>query len=394
MNDIFRGLIDVQAEKLLAGYRQEDSFFFASPERTLLTQGHYADIESVADLAQMGERVREALGKARQQGHPYPIAVGCIPFDINLPAALSIPHQVMMAGPLSSLPAMPTHTSGVCRVNPVPSPQGYASAVAQAVARIRAGALDKVVLARTLEIEAEQPIDLPTLLARLARRNTQGYTFAVRLRKDEGTLIGASPELLLSRYGYQVRSNPLAGSAARVSDTLEDARRSRALLESDKDLHEHQVVAQAVEQGLRPFCRTLDAPEGPSLLSTATMWHLSSDIRGELLHHATHGLALAGALHPTPAVCGHPLAAARELIAELEPFARGYYTGMVGWCDEDGNGEWAVTLRCAQVHDRHVRLYAGAGIVADSDPASELAETEAKFRTMLQALGLAQSEGQ
>ena len=390
MNDVFRGLIDAQAEKLLAGYRDSDPFFFATPEHTLLAQGHYSTIPQAASLATLGQVVASELRKAQDQGHPHPVAVGAIPFDGRQPACLSIAHQVVMAGPLSPRPDVMERRPSRYSLRAVPPPQDYAAAVADAVQRIQRGELSKVVLARTLEMQGNQDVDVQFLLERLARRNAQGYTFAVRLAGTAGTLVGASPELLLSRQGLQVRSNPLAGSAARTADTQEDMRRSQALLQSSKDLHEHKVVADAVAQGMRPYCRTLNVPAGPSLISTATMWHLSSDIRGELATPEANALQLAASLHPTPAVCGHPTRTAFELIGQLEPFARGYYTGMVGWCDAQGNGEWIVTLRCAQVQGRHMRLYAGAGIVADSDPQSEVAETGAKFRTMLNALGQAQ----
>jgi isochorismate synthase len=281
--------------------------------------------------------------------------------------------------------------TGAFTISPEPAPQVYADGVAKAVKQIKDNMLSKVVLARALDLTAAEVIDVQYLLERLARHNTFGYTFAVNLAgAEQGTLVGASPELLLSRRGTQVRSNPLAGSAARVKNQMEDVHRSQTLLTSAKDLHEHKVVADAVAKGLRPYCRTLDVPASPSLISTEAMWHLSSDIRGELVDPAASSLLLASSLHPTPAVCGFPNQKALELISQIESFDRGFYAGMVGWCDSEGNGEWVVTLRCAKVHGNSMRLFAGAGVVAESEPASELAETAAKFRTMLNALGLAQ----
>jgi isochorismate synthase len=393
MNDVFRGVIDAQAEKLLSGYRSNDPFFFATPEHTLLAQGHYARVPHAVGLPELSRVVAEELKAARRNGHPHPVVVGAIPFDPRQPARLSIPHQVVFAGPLSRRGEVFERRPSSYTVQPVPAAQVYADAVAAAVDRIQAGALSKVVLARTLELTGSNNIDVQFLLERLARRNQHGYTFAVDLGGTEpGTLVGASPELLISRRGLQVRSNPLAGSAARAVDSQEDIRRSQALANSVKDLHEHQVVAEAVAKGMQPHCRMLDVPDGPSLIHTATMWHLSSDIRGELACADTSVLQLAASLHPTPAVCGYPNAAALALIDQLEPFDRDFYTGMVGWCDAEGNGEWVVTLRCAKVQGRRMRLFAGAGIVADSDPASEVAETGAKFRTMLNALGQVPAE--
>lgn len=393
MNDVFRGIIDAQAENLLSDYRGEDTFFFATPEHTLLARGHYATVPQPTSGSSLSQTVDHALKQAREQGHPHPIVVGAIPFDTGQAARLCIPQQVQSAGPLTRRAALAPLRAPKFTVTPQPAPEVYAEGVAQAVRQIQDGVLRKVVLARTLDLASEGPIEVPCLLERLARRNTHGYTFALNLTATgQGTLVGASPELLLSRRGLQVRSNPLAGSAARVQDPLEDARRSQALLLSAKDLHEHQLVADAVAQGLRPYCKTLDAPAAPSLVHTETMWHLSSDIRGELASPDASALHLACRLHPTPAVCGYPSDRAFALIRQIEPFNRGFYSGMVGWCDAEGNGEWVVTLRCALVQGQHMRVFAGAGVVAESQPASELAETSAKFKTMLNALGMAAQE--
>lgn len=393
MNDVFRGIIDAQAENLLSGYHSDDPFFFATPEHTLLTRGHYATVPQPTSGSSLSETVDLALKQARERGHPNPIVVGAIPFDTGQAARLSIPHHVLSAGPLTRRTASAPLRTPKCTVTPQPAPQVYADGVAQAVRQIQDGVLRKVVLARTLELASEETIDVPCLLERLARRNTHGYTFALNLAATgQGTLVGASPELLLSRRGLQVRSNPLAGSAARVREPLADAQRSQALLLSAKDLHEHQLVADAVAQGLRPHCKVLEVPAAPSLIHTETMWHLSSDIRGELASPEASALFLASCLHPTPAVCGYPSDQALALIRQIEPFNRGFYSGMVGWCDAEGNGEWVVTLRCALVQGQHMRLFAGAGVVAESQPASELAETSAKFKTMLNALGMAAQE--
>ncbi|WP_114968049.1 isochorismate synthase DhbC [Rhodoferax ferrireducens] len=391
MNDVFRGVVDARAENLLSGYRSENPFFFATPEHTMRAQGHYATVPQAKNLAALSQAVDAELKKARCQGHPNPIVVGAIPFDARQAASLFIPQQVLRAGPLTSRADLVSARTDAFTITPEPAPQIYADGVAEAVRQIKDNMLSKVVLARALDLTAAEAIDVPYLLERLARRNRFGYTFAVNLAgAEQGALVGASPELLLSRRGTQVRSNPLAGSAARAKNQLEDAHRSQALLRSAKDLHEHKVVADAVAKGLRPYCRTLDVPANPSLINTEAMWHLSSDIRGELAHPAASSLLLAASLHPTPAVCGFPSEKAFDLISQIEPFDRGFYAGMVGWCDSEGNGEWVVTLRCAQVHGNSMRLFAGAGVVAESEPASELAETAAKFRTMLNALGLAQ----
>lgn len=257
---------------------------------------------------------------------------------------------------------------------------------------MKSGEFDKVVLARTLQLDTEGPLDLPAMLQRLARRDPHGYSFAVPSGPGR-TLLGASPELLVSRHGDRLTANPLAGSTPRSADLAEDVRRAAALLESAKDLHEHAVVVDAVHKALAPFCTDLDVPERPTLVRTATMWHLSTTVTGELADPAASALDLACALHPTPAVCGTPTGHARDVIGELEPFDRGHYTGMVGWSDARGDGEWVVTIRCAEAEETadgtgRLRLFAGAGVVADSSPEAERAETGAKFRTFLDAVGV------
>ncbi|MDG4862980.1 chorismate-binding protein, partial [Streptomyces sp. T-3] len=197
-------------------------------------------------------------------------------------------------------------------------------------------------------------------------------------------------ELLVSRLGGRLVANPLAGSTPRSADLAEDVRRAAALLESAKDLHEHAVVVDAVREALAPYCTDLEVPERPTLVRTAAMWHLSTTVTGTVAQPSTSALELAYALHPTPAVCGTPTGLAREVIAELEPFDRGLYTGMVGWGDANGDGEWVVTIRCAEAEERSLRLYAGAGVVADSSPQAETAETGAKFGTFLHAVGVDQ----
>ncbi len=176
----------------------------------------------------------------------------------------------------------------------------------------------------------------------------------------------------------------------RSADLGEDVRRAAALLESPKDLQEHAFVVDAIHAALAPYCRDLVVPERPTLVRTAAMWHLATTITGELIDPAVSALELAVAMHPTPAVCGSPTPLAREAIRGIEPFDRGLYTGMVGWGDADGDGEWVVTLRCAEADERTLRVFAGAGVVAESRPESELAETSAKFRTFLDAAGVPQ----
>lgn len=202
-------------------------------------------------------------------------------------------------------------------------------------------------------------------------------------------LVGASPELLISRRGAAILSHPLAGSARRSPDLTEDEAAAQALLTSDKDRREHGLVVEAIMDLLAPWCSDLRAPPGPALVSTRTMWHLGTRIEGRLRRPDEGSAAeLAALLHPTPAVCGSPRDRAAELIRELEAYDRSFYAGAVGWTNAVGDGAWYVALRCAEVCGREARLYAGAGIVEGSDPAAEADETSGKFQAVLRALGV------
>lgn len=380
-----------EATALLESYRPATDAFFASPRLTLLARDTSDTVPPGA--APPARRVQDALDARLRAGDPAPVVIGALPFDPAAPDTLVVPRSVrrapaLRADPLIALPSPHQETTGDWTVREVPAAAEYAAAVAAVIARMRAGEFDKVVLARTLELTSAREPDLAAMVDRLARRDPDGYTFAVPSGPGR-TLIGASPELLVARRSGRLTANPLAGSAPRSTDLTEDVRRAAALLESPKDLHEHAVVVDAVREALVPYCTRLDVPARPRLVRTAAMWHLSTLIGGEVADPRVTALDLASALHPTPAVCGSPTAAARAVIAASEPFDRGAYTGMVGWQGADGDGEWVVTIRCAEAEGRYLRLFAGAGVVADSSPQAETDETGAKFRTFLSAVGAA-----
>jgi isochorismate synthase len=249
--------------------------------------------------------------------------------------------------------------------------------------------LRKVVLSRSLVIEQTQPIDVARLVRRLARDRSV-WTFQTPLGPaEDGTprvLVGATPELLVSRKGENVVSHPLAGSARRDADPEADRIAAERLQDSAKDRREHDTVVEAVLDTLAPYCRRLAVPDGTRLRATATMWHLGTRVVGTLNDRETPVAELLAALHPTPAVCGLPREQARDVIRQLEPFDRGFYAGAVGWTDSSGDGEWYVAIRCAEISGNSAPLFAGAGIVAGSDPDSEVEETAAKFAALLDAL--------
>ncbi|MBO0980401.1 isochorismate synthase MenF [Microbacterium sp. SD291] len=263
------------------------------------------------------------------------------------------------------------------------SPQGYQASVGEALARIAGGELSKVVLARDLTGSIPAGSDLRRLVRALSTGYPDTWAFAV-----DG-LIGASPETLVTVQSRTVTARVLAGTIGRGADADADTAASAHLASSTKDLDEHQYAVQSVLACLRPHTRALAASEQPFLLKLPNLFHLATDVEGELAD-GDSSLDLVGALHPTAAVAGTPTPAAIAAIRELEPFDRGRYAGPVGWVDASGNGEWAIALRCAQFtagrDEITVTAYAGAGIVSGSDPESELLETRVKFRPLVDAL--------
>ncbi|MDQ2184033.1 isochorismate synthase [Alcaligenaceae bacterium A4P071] len=376
--------------EVLRRYRT-DAFVFASPIVTLIAPEVAWSTIDPASTTRTAQ-VRALFAQAAAEGMRGALIVGAVPFDAQAPARLGLARDVLRAdvltrAPRTGDPRKPSDRAQVLASTPVPTPATYEAQVVAALQRFETTALDKVVLARTLALKLDAPLDLHGLLGNLLARNVHGYTYAVPL-DHAAVFLGATPELLVRRSGNRVMLNPLAGSAARCLDPDEDQHAARTLIASVKDLREHAIMIDAIAQALRPLCRTLQVPSQPSLTATDALWHLSTTIEGELADPTTTSLDLAYALHPTPAVGGFPTALAKTAIAELETFDRGLFAGFVGWMDATGDGEWAVSLRCALCEPHQATLYAGAGIVPGSVPAAETAETQTKFRTMLNALGL------
>jgi isochorismate synthase len=314
------------------------------------------------------------------------VAMGALPFAGGCDAVLRLPERVIRGAPVLGAMA-PQPQWAITGLVPEPLPVDYEAAVERALEAIDAGGVDKVVLARTLLVETDRPID-PRLLARRFQAAEPGaFVYLVAL-PGGSHLVGASPELVIRRRGRKVFSDPLAGTARRSPDRARDQEIARQLLDTVKEQREHRLVAEAVADALAPFCMNLTVDSEAGITSTATLWHLHTAIKGTLKPDAPDALTIAAALHPTPAVCGTPHAAAALLIERLEPFDRRFFAGLVGWVDAQGDGEWALTLRCAEISGSIARLHAGAGIVAGSDPASEDLETEAKFGVGLRALGI------
>ena len=367
--------------------------YFSSPTTQLVAKAADLAIKSLIPVSTQG--VADLFAQARAQDIPAPVLFGVVPFDVRLPASFVIPSRVQRGAVPTGSPAgaAPADRPQIVRRTPVPEPEVYADAVRQALAVFASGKADKIVLARAMDVQLNKAAHLPTIMDDLITRNRQGYNFALPVWSHApygeyaGAMLGASPELLVKREGRQVFINPLAGSIGRHQDPEIDEARRQGLAVSEKDLREHGYVVDDIVKNLQPFCDTLEVPEGPSVIGTDALWHLSTYITGTLKDAHTTALELSCALHPTPAICGYPTAVAFDYIQALEPFERQYYAGLVGWQQENGDGEWALTLRCAFYgQDNVMRLYAGAGTVAGSDPESEVTETATKMETFMRAI--------
>ena len=348
------------------------------------------------------DTVAARVGQALSGALPGAMIGGALPFDRTQADCLWLCNR---AAPQPAAAARPEAVPGAeqrpdWRLTAEPEPAAYARAVARALAIMqdeagRAGALEKIVLARSLRAESGAPIAVEALMERLAQdASVTAFRVALPPRgRQTRQLCGATPELLLSKAGALIASHPLAGSARRLVDPKADRAAAQALARSDKDQREHALVVESILDVLSPWCRSLSAPEGTQLTTTRSMWHLGTRIEGMLKDPEMPSVVLAALLHPTPAVCGVPMARANALIHDLEPVPRDFYAGALGWCDARGDGAWYVAIRCAEIAGATARLYAGAGIVPGSDPMAEAAETGAKFGAFLAALGLPPDAG-
>jgi salicylate biosynthesis isochorismate synthase/menaquinone-specific isochorismate synthase len=295
-------------------------------------------------------------------------------------AALSALRARIAALSDKPLPMLDPAAIGEVRVKSVADPSAYENAVARALERIRANELRKVVLAREVRAEAPRAHDPAALFGALRELFPSCYCFCVGT--PEAAFIGASPELLVRRRGAGAQTVALAGSTRRSADPAVDDHLGEQLRQSAKNREEHEIVVKRIERALRPHSVWVERAREPELVKVANIQHLATPIHAQLADPRS-AVELAGVLHPTPAVGGEPGPAAVEAIAELEGLDRGWYAGPIGWMDAVEDGEFCVALRSALLRDRTAHLFAGAGIVADSDPEAELAETELKLGALL-----------
>jgi menaquinone-specific isochorismate synthase len=319
--------------------------------------------------------------------HRWATAVG--PTDLPLPATEELFDAVLWQ--YGSRPEAEAPAAGdvaITALTTTLSSVGYQHAVARAVAIMRApgATLDKVVLSRSVTAQLDGPLPLSAVLRRLRAHEPACTIFSFPV--PDGTFFGASPELLMARQGRRITCHPLAGTVARGQTARADADAQGGLAGSSKDRSEHRFVVDGLSAILRPLCDELTVPSEPSLVAFRAVAHLGTRIEGRLRDDAMGILELVEIVHPTPAVGGTPRDEALATIAALEPDERGYWAGPVGWADAKGDGEWMIGIRSARLHPdgRTVTLRAGAGIVADSDPESEAAETDVKLTSVLESL--------
>lgn len=388
-----------------------DGVVVAGPAAVVAGQGVAARLElgpAWPDRAPDVARWLADVPRASPTATTGPVAVGGLPFRRDRPGTLVVPRLTLVAGTgraalvavvpadeplpepdhlldevdLAGRPHRPPARAPSWRADP--PEELFVAAVTEALGAIDAGRVDKVVLARRVEATFDGEFDVRAVLGRLRAGEPAATVFAVPAAG--GTFVGASPELLVRRRGDEVVSHPLAGTVALSGDPGPDRRAADALLASPKDRLEHRLVVEAVAAVLGPRCRTLAVPDGPEVLRLARVAHLGTRLAGRLRPPAPDALTLAAALHPTPAVAGTPRDVAVALVDRLEGAGRGPYAGPVGWVDAGGDGEFVVGIRSALLAGRLATVFAGAGIVAGSDPEQELAETTVKLGTALAAL--------
>jgi isochorismate synthase len=363
------------------------TFALEGPRGAVLATGSRGQLER-GPLRTLAERANAFFAVTGTSGPA--VLVGALPFDPEAADSFYQPAQ-WRRGALTGLTGAPARMRGLSLVA-TPDRPAYRDLVARLLQRMEVETasgtqLEKVVLSRSLAIETAAEIDPFALYTRLAG-DPDVTRFLTPLPHAPASpprhLVGATPELLVARRRAEVTSFPLAGSRPRA---LENG--GELLMASEKERWEHRLVVEAIADALAPHCAELSVPREPQLCTTRTMWHLGTRITGRLSRpEQMSAAALAALLHPTPAVGGTPTDAALALIREFEPIDRGFYAGAVGWTDAAGDGDFYVSLRCADIAGASARIHAGGGIVAGSDPAGEMEETSAKFRAILDGFGI------
>jgi salicylate biosynthesis isochorismate synthase/menaquinone-specific isochorismate synthase len=320
-----------------------------------------------------------------RRGADVRLTLACLAAPDDVAEELAARLTARLAGLRAAvpLPLLDPAPAGRFRIASVAPPEHYEAAVARAVERIRAGELEKIVLAREVTVHAPSPHDAAAVFGVLRGGFQSCYVFCAG--RGDAAFVAASPELLIRRDGHRAQTVALAGSTRRSADPAVDAHLGEQLLRSDKDREEQAIVVRRIARALRPHAVWVAAPDEPTIIKVANIQHLATPIRAQLID-PLGAIELAALLHPTPAVGGEPHGVAAPLIPASEGLDRGWYAGAVGWTDANDDGEFCVALRCALLRGHEARLYAGVGVVRDSDPAAELNETEIKLGALLPVL--------
>ncbi len=374
----------IKLSEILENFQKQDTLF-KTPEKLLLCkEGQKRFTIEYKDPSKFKEEIRGLQKQYNDQ-----MIIGAIPFDGRSKATIIVPKKMAYYDKSDFLDDLQIATQPLTveHSKVMPDRQQFNDMVSNAIHCINDKQFNKVVLARTLNFHLETEPQISSWLTNLIYKNKQGYIFSIGM-DDFQSLIGASPELLVKKEGNIVTINPLAGSRKQTFNKVKDNDLEKELLNSEKDLHEHKIVVDYMCETLHPYLSDVEFNDKPAILYTDTMIHLSTVIKGKVKNDTMDALDLAQLLHPTPAICGAPQKQSLDFIQKTEPFNRGFYTGIVGYMDSKGDGEWVITIRCAEINNKDITLFAGAGIVNSSEQDSEFNEISAKFTTMLNAMGI------
>ncbi|WP_341299963.1 isochorismate synthase [Lysinibacillus sp. FSL H8-0500] len=377
-------MMKTKLSEILQNFQKQDTLF-KTPEQLLLCKGSCKRFRIEYNDP---SKFKDEMIKLQQQ-YKTQMMIAAIPFDGRTKATIIVPEKLERYDKCRLIMDLQvtTHPLMIEQSQTIPDKEQFSEMVRKAINFINDQHFNKVVLARTLNFHLKDNPPISSWLTNLLYKNNQGYIFSMGT-DDCQTLIGASPELLVKKDGAMVTINPLAGSRKQTFNKIKDAYLEKELLNSDKDLYEHKIVVDYMCEKLHPYLSDIEFNQRPEILYTDTMIHLSTVIKGKLTNNTMDALDLAQLLHPTPAICGEPQKQSLHFIQEIEPFNRGFYTGLVGYMDSNGDGEWVIAIRCAAIEETEVTLFAGAGIVNNSVPNSEYNEISAKLTTMLDAMEL------
>lgn len=361
--------------------------YFSTPQHSILGIKHSTTINVPAnDWNKLHKNIEKCftniINHNNSDRKKNPILIGCIPFDTNEACTLHFYENYLESNSNIFSDVINTEIPKLIKTERLIDAGKFKDTVRKCLTRLESAELEKIVLSQSVDCFFDKPIEPKFFIKSLLQKNPNAYNFIVPLQNCS-FIFGASPELLLSKQDVSIHSNPLAGSRPKSNDINYNNAIKQQLSISQKDQNEHNLVVKSILKKLQPICNNLTLNNTPEILETSTMLHLSTNFHGTLEDKSMSALEIALMLHPTPAICGTPTKLSKEIILNEEGYNREYYTGIVGWMDSKGNGEWVVTIRCGLVNSCKLRLYAGAGIVENSNADDEWQETEDKMKTLL-----------